>query len=74
MLDVRNGTYLLDQGVLVKNGYVVELGEFSKIKRRVRGNVTTIDLSHLTLLPGGFASKVSNGTWKRSVPPAVAGG
>lgn len=52
LLDVRNGTYLLNQGMIVQNGYIVEVGEFSKIKKRVRGNVTTIDLSQLTLLPG----------------------
>lgn len=52
LLDVRNGTYLLNQGIIVQNGYIVEVGEFSTIKKRVRGNFTTIDLGQLTVLPG----------------------
>jgi imidazolonepropionase-like amidohydrolase len=52
LLDVRNGTYLLNQGVLIKDGYIVQVGEYSKLQKRVQTNVTSIDLSQLTLLPG----------------------
>lgn len=52
LLDVRNGTYLLNQGVLIKDGYIVQVGEYSKLQKQVQTNVTNIDLSQLTLLPG----------------------
>lgn len=52
MLDVRTGKYLLNQGLLVENGYIKIVGEFSEILNIAAGSAVTVDLGSLTLLPG----------------------
>lgn len=53
LLDVRAGTYKVDQGVLVESGVIKEVGSFTSVLKRIpRRGVQILDLSRSTLLPG----------------------
>jgi imidazolonepropionase-like amidohydrolase len=52
LLDVRTGAYLLNQGVLVEEGRIKEVGKFEGVKRSAPKGVKIIDLGRATVLPG----------------------
>jgi imidazolonepropionase-like amidohydrolase len=52
LLDVKTGAYLLNQGVLVEDGRIREVGKFERVKRGLPKGATIIDLGGATLLPG----------------------
>ncbi len=52
LLDVKSGRYLIDQGVLIVNGRIEEVGSFAVVRSRAPKNVRLIDLSRATVLPG----------------------
>ncbi len=51
LLDVENGRYLIDQGILIENGYIKQIGPYESVRAAVAG-VATIDLSGTTVVPG----------------------
>lgn len=52
ILDIKNGRYPLDQGILTEGERIKELGSWSEVQRRAPQDVSIIDLSDATLLPG----------------------
>ncbi|HEY0319555.1 MAG TPA: amidohydrolase family protein [Pyrinomonadaceae bacterium] len=52
LLDVKTGAYLVNQGVLVEDGRIREVGKFETVKRGAPKSVKVIDLGRATLLPG----------------------
>ena len=52
LVDVRSGTVLENQGVLVENDRIKAVGSFADISRTAPKNVRIIDLSRSTVLPG----------------------
>lgn len=52
LLDVRTGAYLLNQGVLVAEGRIRQVGKFETVKRSAPKGVKVIDLGRATVLPG----------------------
>jgi len=52
ILDVRDGKYVLNQGILTEGEYIKEVGPWEQIQGRAPKGVTTIDLSQATVLPG----------------------
>jgi imidazolonepropionase-like amidohydrolase len=52
LLDVRGGKYLADQGVLIENDRIQEVGPFSQVQAHAPAGVKLIDLSRATVLPG----------------------
>lgn len=52
LLDVKTGAYLVNQGVLVEQGRIKEVGEFGSVKRRAPKGVKIIDLGRAAVLPG----------------------
>lgn len=52
ILDVKNGTYLLDQGILTEGERIKEIGNWTAVKSRAPADAVMIDLSQATLLPG----------------------
>ena len=52
ILDVRNGRYSLDQGILTEGERIKDLGSWAELQRRAPQDVSLIDLSEATLLPG----------------------
>jgi imidazolonepropionase-like amidohydrolase len=52
LLDVRAGKYLADQGVLIANEKIEEVGPFSAVRAHAPSDAKLIDLSRATVLPG----------------------
>ncbi|HYL91997.1 MAG TPA: amidohydrolase family protein [Alphaproteobacteria bacterium] len=52
ILDVRNGKYLLNQGVLTEGERIKEVGPWEQVRAHTPKDATVIDLSQATLLPG----------------------
>jgi imidazolonepropionase-like amidohydrolase len=52
ILDVRNGTYLSGQGILTEGERIKEVGPWQELQRHAPKDVTLIDLSRATVLPG----------------------
>ena len=52
ILDVRTGTYKLNQGILTDGERVKEIGPWEDVKGHAPNGVETIDLGQATLLPG----------------------
>src|SRR5918911_5182736 len=52
LLDVKWGTVLTNQGVLVEKGRIKRVGPFEDVARRAPKNALVIDLSNATVLPG----------------------
>ena len=52
LLDVRAGKYLADQGVLIDNDKIQEVGPFSEVRAHAPSDAKLIDLSRATVLPG----------------------
>src|SRR5690349_13086082 len=52
LLDVKAGTYLTDQGVLIVGDRIKEVGAFDAVKAHAPQNAQIIDLGGATLLPG----------------------
>jgi imidazolonepropionase-like amidohydrolase len=52
LLDVRTGQYLSDQGVLVENERIKEVGDYRNLLKNAPKTAVVTDLGDLTLLPG----------------------
>src|SRR6185369_6834972 len=52
LLDVKSGRYLLEQGILTEGEKIKAIGPWEDIRTRAANEVTLIDLSNATLLPG----------------------
>ena len=52
VLDVRNGKYLLNQGILTEGDYIKEVGPWEQVQGHAPKNVAIIDLSPATVVPG----------------------
>jgi len=52
VLDVKNGSYSLDQGILTEGERIKEIGSWADVQRRAPKDSLAIDLSEATLLPG----------------------
>jgi len=52
VLDVKNGKYLLDQGILTEGEKIDEIGPWATVQAHAAKDALTIDLSQATLLPG----------------------
>jgi imidazolonepropionase-like amidohydrolase len=52
LLDVRTGAYLVNQGVLVVEGRIKEVGKFESVKRSAPKSVKVLDLGRVVVLPG----------------------
>ncbi len=52
VLDVKSGAYLLNQGILTEGERIKEIGPWEQVQNHAPRDVTKIDLSHATLLPG----------------------
>lgn len=52
LLDVRSGNYLANQGVLIENDKIKEVGPLAEVQSHAPRNAAVIDLSHATVLPG----------------------
>jgi imidazolonepropionase-like amidohydrolase len=52
VLDVRTGTYALDQVIWVEAGKIKEIGKSAEITPKLPAGIRTIDLSNATVLPG----------------------
>jgi imidazolonepropionase-like amidohydrolase len=52
LLDVKSGRYLTDQGVLIRDGIICQVGPFDAVRSAAPGNAAALDLSGLTILPG----------------------
>jgi imidazolonepropionase-like amidohydrolase len=52
VLDVRNGKYLLNQGILTEGEYIKEVGPWEQLQGHAPKNAVIIDLSPATVVPG----------------------
>jgi imidazolonepropionase-like amidohydrolase len=52
VLDVRSGKYMLNQGILTEGEHIKEVGPWAQVQGHAPKDVTTIDLTHATVLPG----------------------
>jgi imidazolonepropionase-like amidohydrolase len=52
MLDVKSGTYVLNQGILTEGKYIKEVGPWDQVKGHAPKDVTLLDLSQAAVLPG----------------------
>jgi imidazolonepropionase-like amidohydrolase len=52
LLDVRAGTYRADQGIWVEGERIKQVGPFDAVRVAAPKDVTTLDLSRATVLPG----------------------
>ena len=52
VLDVKNGSYALDQGILTEGEKIKEIGPWADVQRRAPKDSLAIDLSEAALLPG----------------------
>lgn len=52
ILDVRSGTYLLDQGILTDGERIKEIGRWAEVQAHATKDSVVVDLSPATLLPG----------------------
>lgn len=52
LLDVRNGTYLMNQGILTDGARIKEVGPWEQVRLHAPKDVIPIDLSQATVLPG----------------------
>jgi imidazolonepropionase-like amidohydrolase len=52
VLDVRKGSYLLNQGILTDGERIKEIGPWDQVQAHAPKDAVRIDLSHATLLPG----------------------
>lgn len=52
LLDVRTGKYLTNQGILIENDKIKEVGPIAQVQSHAPKTATIIDLSHGTVLPG----------------------
>ena len=52
VLDVRNGRYLLDQGILTEGEKIKGIGPWADVKPRAPSDIVMIDLSQLPCCPG----------------------
>ncbi len=52
LLDVRSGRYLMDQGILIRDGIIRQVGPFDAVRTAAPGDAAALDLSGLTILPG----------------------
>ncbi|MFN2454508.1 MAG: amidohydrolase family protein [Pyrinomonadaceae bacterium] len=52
LLDVKTGTYLTNQGVLVENERIKAIGPFAEMEKSAPKNARVINLGNATVLPG----------------------
>src|SRR5262249_31012249 len=52
VLDVKEGRYLLDQGILTEGEKIKDIGSWLYVQHRTPADIAVIDLSDATLLPG----------------------
>lgn len=52
LLDVKSGKYLINQGVLIENERIKEIGPLADVQKRAPRNSIVLDLSTATVLPG----------------------
>jgi imidazolonepropionase-like amidohydrolase len=52
VLDVRSGTYLINQGILTEGERFKEIGPWEQVQNHAPKDAVRIDLSHSTVLPG----------------------
>jgi hypothetical protein len=52
LLDVKTGDYRIDQGILIVDERIKEVGPLSVIQSHAPKDVAIIDLAHFTVLPG----------------------
>ena len=55
ILDVKKGDYVLNQGILTEGEYIKEVGPWEQVQRHAPKEVTGVDLSEATVLPGLIA-------------------
>lgn len=71
VLDVRNAKYLPDQGILTDGERIKEVGPWDQVRTHAAKDVTIIDLSKATLLPGLIDC---HSHLLVSMPPQMSGG
>lgn len=71
ILDVRNGKYVLDQGILTEGERIKEVGAWELVRAHSPKDITVIDLSKATVLPGLIDC---HSHLLVSMPPAMSGG
>jgi imidazolonepropionase-like amidohydrolase len=52
IVDVKNGKYVLNQGILTEGEYIKDVGPWEQVQGRAPKNVAIIDLSQATVMPG----------------------
>ena len=52
VLDVKNGNYLVNQGILTESDRIKEVGPWEQVRLHAAKDVTVIDLSQAAVLPG----------------------
>jgi imidazolonepropionase-like amidohydrolase len=52
LLDVRAGVYRADQGIWIEGGRIRQVGDFAAVAAAASKDITVIDLSRLTIMPG----------------------
>jgi len=52
LLDVKNGQYVPEPGILVENGKIKKVGSFAAVRKLVPETTKLIDLGNATILPG----------------------
>lgn len=71
VLDVRNAKYVPDQGILTEGERIKELGPWEQVRAHAPKDVTVIDLSEATVLPGLIDC---HSHLLVSMPPQMSGG
>jgi imidazolonepropionase-like amidohydrolase len=52
LIDVKAGRYLTDQGILIEDGRIREVGPYPQVLPHASGSALAFDLSQATVLPG----------------------
>ena len=52
LLDVRSGTLLVDQAILIEGDKIVDVGPAAEVAKRAPAGAVRVNLSGLTVLPG----------------------
>src|SRR5215472_3485193 len=52
ILDVRSGTFLMNQGILTDGAHIKEVGPWEQLRLHAPKDVIAIELSQATVLPG----------------------
>src|SRR5579864_5335890 len=52
ILDVTSGSYASNQGILIQNGFIQQVGAYETVRAAAARDATQLDLGNLTVLPG----------------------